>query len=417
MRTIAGNKSESDSKSYLDQTAIFGGKAFIFRTPASRDKYQFRIWIPEEKKYFRKSLKTSSKSEAIERAEALYIEIRSKIQTGQRFFGVEAALVVAEYVQAKKESAGRGEITRERVGTISSQLKHFLRFVGGKTIFSQIEPSKLVDYAAFRREHKSSVKPVTIKNEQSTIGSLFEFAFRKGYFHSRQSPDFEKISIKEVGRRSDIDIVEYRRLYRFLTIWVKAEKSVDEKIKKSFVRDFIFIKSNTMLRFGELRQIKWRNIRRYRQEGLGDDVVEIKVPSAIAKTRKARDVYSNGYHFFERIKSYSKFTDADDYVFANQKDGKNPISEKLFYGYWDELMNGADIQRYEGRIVTYYSLRHFAISTRIYADVPLSQIAKIAGTSVQYIETHYDHTQIRKQLSSVLKDVRFDKMGVVLIGA
>jgi hypothetical protein len=37
---------------------------------------QFRVWLPKENKYARKSLRTRSESTAIERCKAAYLEIR-----------------------------------------------------------------------------------------------------------------------------------------------------------------------------------------------------------------------------------------------------------------------------------------------------------------------------------------------------
>ena len=37
---------------------LLGGKGMIFRVNQSGEVWQLRMWIPEEKKYLRKSLKT-----------------------------------------------------------------------------------------------------------------------------------------------------------------------------------------------------------------------------------------------------------------------------------------------------------------------------------------------------------------------
>ena len=53
---------------------ILGGKAKIFRVPNSGDVYQFQMWIPEEKKSFRRSLKTKDLETAVKRGEELYLQ-------------------------------------------------------------------------------------------------------------------------------------------------------------------------------------------------------------------------------------------------------------------------------------------------------------------------------------------------------
>ena len=48
-----GFKTKSDA--YLNQVPILGDKGVIYTTPQSGGNYYFRTWIPEEKKYYRKS--------------------------------------------------------------------------------------------------------------------------------------------------------------------------------------------------------------------------------------------------------------------------------------------------------------------------------------------------------------------------
>ena len=41
--------------------------------------------------------------------------------------------------------------------------------------------------------------------------------------------------------------------------------------------------------------------------------------------------------------------------------------------------------------LSYYSLRHFGITARLLARVPIYNISEMAGTNVQFIEQHYAH--------------------------
>ena len=52
---------------------ILGGKAKVFRVPNSGDVWQFQMWIPEETKYLRKTLRTNDLEPAINRAEENYL--------------------------------------------------------------------------------------------------------------------------------------------------------------------------------------------------------------------------------------------------------------------------------------------------------------------------------------------------------
>ena len=50
--------------------------------------WQFRLWLPKENKYARKSLRTRSESTAIERGKAAYLEIYGNLQQGKSYFSI-----------------------------------------------------------------------------------------------------------------------------------------------------------------------------------------------------------------------------------------------------------------------------------------------------------------------------------------
>ncbi|WP_443646887.1 hypothetical protein [Candidatus Ponderosibacter sp. Uisw_141_02] len=66
------------------EIAIFD-EACIFK----RGEYwQFRMWLPKENNYARKSLFTRSKATVIEKGKAAYLEISAKLQQGKSYFSI-----------------------------------------------------------------------------------------------------------------------------------------------------------------------------------------------------------------------------------------------------------------------------------------------------------------------------------------
>ena len=63
---------------------------------------------------------------------------------------------------------------------------------------------------------------------------------------------------------------------------------------------------------------------------------------------------------------------------------------------------------------TYYSLRHFGITARLYAKVPIYEVAKLAGTNVRFIEQHYEHLDMGKLKDSALQSFQIDSYGFVV---
>ena len=63
------SKRSVPTQSFLtDKHSIYGGKAEIVRTQQSGGYWHFRMWISEESKYVRKTLKTKHLDTAVERA-------------------------------------------------------------------------------------------------------------------------------------------------------------------------------------------------------------------------------------------------------------------------------------------------------------------------------------------------------------
>ena len=77
------------------EIAIFD-KARVYK----RGEYwQFRLWLPKENKYARKSLRTRSESTAIEHGKAAYLEIYANLQQGKTYFSITTKEGVERYLK------------------------------------------------------------------------------------------------------------------------------------------------------------------------------------------------------------------------------------------------------------------------------------------------------------------------------
>ena len=206
-------------------------------------------------------------------------------------------------------------------------------------------------------------------------------------------------------------------LYKFLRKWVKEtpdyktpKSNMMPLRKKDFMRNLILVNANNCLRIGELRQLRWGMTNTYKK---GDYwYTEYDLPAAICKNRKARKFISRGGEYLNRIKTFSNWVGKDDLIFCNNDDGK-PISKAELYRMWGDIMRNVDIEDTDKRTLTPYSLRHYAITCRLYAGVSHYDVSKEAGTSVQFIEQHYEHYDAKKLFFNALKDFKVDKHGMI----
>jgi hypothetical protein len=63
---------------------VFDGAATVFRTKASGDVWQFRMWVREESAHYRKSLKTRDLTTALQRGRQLASQLLSDVHTGRK---------------------------------------------------------------------------------------------------------------------------------------------------------------------------------------------------------------------------------------------------------------------------------------------------------------------------------------------
>ena len=398
---------------------ILGGKGQILRTKAGGDNWQFRMWVEEEQKYIRKSLKTRDLETAINLAEKEVLQTLSDVSTGRKIFGITLDELCTTYLTWRQEDVDLGNITKGRLNTIKTQLKHFVAMKTGDLKLSELDRNSYYDYENHRRKTTPNTKKVTIRNEQSTFNHMMAYAYRQGYSHFEKL-DFRPISIKgdEVGRRDTFKLEEYDKLCRFMRTYVSKKSCPNdiEREERLMIRDCVLFASNTMLRVGEFTQLKWGDIESVEitkdDAGLEVHLITLNVRSEITKTRKARQVISRGGEYLRRLQTRSKYTGKDDYVFQ-EVGGASPYNKKKLYIHWKNLMDGINLD-YKERNITWYSLRHFGITCRIRAGNLLSDISQIAGTSISHIEQHYGHYDVEMLRKTALKNFSIDKNGISL---
>ena len=97
-----------------DSHSIFGDKGQIFRVAQSGDVWQFRMWIADEGKAVRKSLRTRDFEAAVARAETEVLEILSNLSTGKKLFGATLQELVDLFLEWRKKDVAANLITQGR---------------------------------------------------------------------------------------------------------------------------------------------------------------------------------------------------------------------------------------------------------------------------------------------------------------
>ena len=136
------NKNQKQVRMH-DVLEIYDGEVRIFRTTHSGDVWQLRMWISQEKKYIRKSLKTRDKLIAIESAKAEYIQYKARLLNGEKLFSLTAEDLRNKYLEHVAELVEGNQISAGRQTNIKTYTKHYQDFVGKEAKIQNILKTSL----------------------------------------------------------------------------------------------------------------------------------------------------------------------------------------------------------------------------------------------------------------------------------
>jgi integrase len=264
-----------------------------------------------------------------------------------------------------------------------------------------------------RRELNPEVRDVTVRNETATLNALCKWARRQDLIHF---DEFETIKISKaaVGRRDTFTLEEYDKLIQFMRSYTSKKKcpSEVERNERLMMRDYVLVSSNTGMRVGELRQLTWGDLGRFKsmvdEGGVKANLVEINVRAETSKVRTSRKIITRGGEYFRRIRERVGKVSPEDLVFAGTSKG-GTVSPRIWERHWRNMMEGIGLGNYKDRNVTWYSLRHFCITIRVRAGVNIIDIAKQASTSISHIENTYLHYTDDMKINAALKTSKIMK--------
>lgn len=453
---------------------LYDGESHIFKLKGNGDVYQFRMWIKEEGKDYRRSLRTTDYDIALDKAKKLTRQMMANGLSEQKIFSITISELIDQYLAYRENEIDVATgITRKRWLTLSSQLKYFPILCGGEdTRLSDLKRDQLYEYIQMRNKVKVCANS-TARLEKAMINHCIQYAFRNKLLTHFDRFDFKKTIIKQeaIGKRDTFTDKEYDKLTRYMKDkWTKIknceptmlnrdygisvskpkgtkikvqkyhegyqeERLVKQKapvvfktaeqelLERLMFRDFVLSQSNTCLRIGEAQQLKWKDILSYETHEVDDEytkktkdslLVEIRVRWETSKVRKNRTFFCRGGQYFQRLKERQEFTEPEDLVFS--MNGTQELDHRVKRKHWIHLMEAIGIPNWHERKVTPYSLRHYGITQRVVSGVDIIDIAQMAGTSVKHIENTYLKYRKEQSRTAALKSYKKSEGKIRLIG-
>ena len=401
-----------------DEIAIFEDACVYKRG----DYWQFRLWLEKEKKYVRKSLRTRKRTEAVELAKDMYLEMYANIKQGKSYYSITCEQAAEKYLEARLKDYEVGQISLSRYRTIRTHLKTWKEFIGAKKRLKDLTRKDCEGYYEWRYERTDGkVSLVTIDNEQITINSMMKWLKRAdeatidGFDFKKLKKDGEN---EENVRRQTLTNEEYNDLIKAMRKLCSEKncKNEDELTWRKLTQMFVLVATNSGLRVGEQKQLRWKDVQvemHKDKDGNTVKLARIVVRAATSKVRKGRTLLCRNGQYFERIQEIFGKRSAEDLVFSI--DGKRIINLKTLNKYFRAMLKAAEIRDVVGRGIVLYSLRHFMITQRIMAGLGYRAIADMCGTSVMMIEKTYWHLNDEVRLTSALADYRRREDGTIEI--
>lgn len=384
------------------------GRIILYKRDGLKNpKWQARLKIPNATGYKIVSTKTKNRREAENFAINLYDELAHHVRLGGSIKSITFQKVFDEW--EKFTSVGRtNKDGKPWNATIERVRSYALKFFGSKKI-DDIEAKDFQLYWHWRRANYSKRSPSngTLGRERTAILAVFKFAAQMGHISNIPDSMPPKSSSE---RRPTFTEIEWK------TVLAKSEEWLQEGMKKSVGRDrflalnYFLVLVNTGLRVGEIRKLKWGDLRPLRTEDGNFVIAEVRGKTG---SREVVCQPKTG-HLFNKIINMrmvelkKQFPDEPkkwkptygQLVFCHPDGTKIQTFKKSFHS----LLKFANIPiEKNGSSRTIYSLRHLYATQRLYEDVSPFLLAKQMGTSVEMLEKHYGQTVTSHAAAQITK--------------
>lgn len=407
---------KEDEESLFDEVLI-----------SKRGEYWYmRMWLANEHKYARFSLKTKNKSTARDKAKLHYHELMANQLAGKSYFSKTTKVGVEMYLEERAKDVEAKIIVKGRHATIKTQLNNWLNVIGRDTKLRELERTDCQNYFYDRSKTKKKI-PVsqsTIENEQSIINAMMKWLFSRGETYIDKF-EFKKLKRIDKGidsnRRATFTDSEVERIKTSLSEYIsEAEKDINTKgnLTKAITGYYLGFSLISGLRRGEQLQLRWCDITEMEHKEARNkkfELVKITVRGETSKVKKTRQLIVKDFGYVFGLLNLKRIMRNDGSTESNIKEKldtelmfssttKNAITARSIGYHFDRIMEKAKIENLQTRDLVPYSFRHYFITRRVNSKIPVAVVAELCGTSIAQIEKTYYHTTDDKMVSNALSD-------------
>ena len=391
------------------------GKLLIFKRQNSRF-WQMRARVDGSNTYIWRSLKTSDieKAKSIARRELYKLEILQ--EAGQPLKQHFMRDIIKSYISDLDLKLEKKSVTIHMYRMHMTNVNVHIAPHFNDIAIQSIDGRKIEEFFNARVNDFDEIPSmVTIRTWSLTLKAILKHAVAKKLI--KTIPTFQLPDGRSTERRACFTREEWATLLEKMNLWIV--NGCDQfRYNRTLLVAYVEILGLTGMRTNDAINLRWKHITFFLQKRAHnwDELYEkyetperrdAKFTSIIVsgkphKNRKTRELTGQRHCtlVIERWRRTSKFKNDDDLVFCLEKDTPYRPDAK----FKQMLTEFGMLNDSMGNPRTPYSIRHTYATTRLESGVPIHLLANQMGTSVQMIEKHYGHIQIRDHVDKLAQN-------------
>ena len=404
---------------------------YIYKRPGS-NTWQYYLSIPgegEERKSTKVKGSPDDPSVGQEDAKKVALERKLEVMSRQKQ-GLKARRIrklfdfIDDFLEEEKKRIRpynqKGFITAETYRGKRTHLASLRRFYKDKSIkLEDLDYPRLYEYPTWRLTHDPEWNPSVPKRNQSvnseltTIRAFFKYLLLKGYIP--REPEFKTVHRESlrVNRRDYLNGRQYSQTLNTIRSWSRKTDTTDiQSYNRKVIYEAIKIMSNSLLRIGELRQLRWSDLETATQLSKKDQKHAhiIRVRKEVTKVGEPRTILSPTVDAFNVIRELRGIPVQprspwpsippefrEQLIFTKARDPEQALGQGTWDRCWQEIKTLCQERYWGNKNITWYSFRHTGISFAVARNVPHLPLSKFAGTGTRYVEDVYYHHERETQ--------------------
>ncbi len=384
----------------LDQCIVQFGThaATLYRRPeVKKSSWFFRIFIREEKRHYRQSLRTTDLNQAKFLVTDKVIEILGKVKNGQRVLDVSLNDLHRQYQIHMDHQVEIGQMSSNTWKSHRYRLRLGLEFLKSlekrypnalNTRLSALDGEMFHGYFDWRlsvtKAKGRTIRSDVVRDELLTIRKMFQYAKDQKLCGVKAIPNWDFIVESEAPRRKRLGPDDHSKFKRCLFQWAMVDSSNSANEKTVYHRMLalcvIRLVEATGMRSGEVFGLKNECVTKK-----GDDYL-VSIRAKTSKVRRSRDITVLADSFGDWFYRWQRHRNKDAYVFSPFDDGEISCRDIFYHQYksFRQELKKVNLDWYD-----LYHCRHVWVTHRIHAGEQLYKIAQAAGTSTKEIESTY----------------------------